>query len=192
MKIIGVMGSPRMRGNSDLLLDAALTAAAESGADCTKLVLSKLNIQACRHCGGCEKLHGEGCVQKDDMRDLYEPIRTADRIIVASPIFFMSLTAQAKAFIDRCQPFWCMKYLEKKPTSDSEHARKGLFIGVGGCDFETLFDSSRLILRSFFTILDMPDWDELTFSSVEDRGEIAQREGALQAAADAGRRLAVP
>jgi len=192
VKVIGIMGSPRMRGNTDLLLDAVLEGATGAGADCRKVVVNKLNIRPCQHCGGCERLHGEGCVQKDDMTDLYEPLRTADRIVVASPMFFMSLTAQAKTVIDRCQPFWCMKYIEKKPTSDSEHPRKGLFIGVGGCGFETLFDSSRLIMRSVFAILDVGEWDELTFRSIEGRGEIADHATALTDALEAGKRLAMP
>ena len=189
MRVLGIMGSPRLRGNSDLLLDAALDAARETGADCQKVVLSKLAIRGCQHCGGCERTRGERCVQQDEMQNLYEPLRGADRIIVASPMFFMSLTGQTKVMIDRCQPFWVLKYREGKPVGQSEHPRRGLFLGVGGCDFKTLFDSSRLILQSFFTILDVGQWDELTYRSVEHRGEIAQHPAALAEAAEAGRRL---
>ncbi|MBM3501674.1 MAG: flavodoxin family protein [Armatimonadetes bacterium] len=191
MKVLGLMGSPRLRGNSDLLLDAALAGAEAQGAECRKVLLSKLDLAPCRHCDGCTRTQGT-CVVQDEMQPLYEPLRTADRILIASPVFFMSLTAQTKMMIDRCQPFWVMKYLAKTPVAQSEHPRKGLYLGVGGCDFSTLFDSARLILRSFFTIAEVPDWEMLTFDRVEQRGEIADHPTALRDAEAAGRRLVRP
>jgi FMN-dependent NADH-azoreductase len=126
------------------------------------------------------------------MQPLYEPLRRADRIILASPTFFMSLSAQAKILIDRCQPFWVLKYVVQEPVGLSEHPRKGVYLGVGGCDFRTLFDSARLILRSFFTIAEVPDWEMLTYQPVEERGEIAEHPTALQEAEAAGRRFGLP
>jgi multimeric flavodoxin WrbA len=191
MRVLGIMGSPRIGGNSDLLLDACLQGASEAGADCRKVVLNRLDIRPCQHCDGCTRTKGS-CVVQDDMQSLYEPLRASDRIVIASPVFFMSLTAQTKAMIDRCQPFWVLKYLAKQPVAQSEHERRGLYLGVGGCDFKTLFDSARLILRSFFTIAEVPEWDMLTYSSVEHRGEIKGHPTALREAAEAGRRLASP
>jgi len=189
MRVLGIMGSPRLRGNSDLLLDAALQGAEAEGAECRKVVLEKLNIHPCRHCDGCTRTEGQ-CVVRDDMQTLYEPLRTADRVIIAAPTFFMSLSAQTKIMIDRCQPFWVLKYLVQAPVAQSEHPRKGLYLGVGGCDLKTLFDSARIILRSFFAIAELPEWDMLTFAPVEHRGEIAQHPTALKEAEQAGRRLA--
>ena len=191
MRVLGIMGSPRIGGNSDLLLDAALEAASAEGAECRKVALNKLNIRPCQHCDGCTRTHGS-CVVQDDMQPLYEPLRTSDRIIIASPVFFMSLTAQTKTMIDRCQPFWVLKYVAQEPVAQSEHERRGLYLGVGGCEFKTLFDSARLILRSFFTIAEVPDWDMLTFNPVEHRGEIKDHPTALDEAREAGRRLARP
>jgi len=189
MKVLGIMGSPRMGGNSDLLLDATLKGAEAEGADCQKVILQKLDIRPCRHCDGCTRTQGR-CVVQDEMQTLYEPLRTADCIVIASPTFFMSLTAQTKMMIDRCQPFWVMKYVAKAPVAQSEHPRKGLYLGVGGCDFKTLFDSARIILRSFFTIAEVPEWEMVTFDSIEHRGEIAEHPTALREAEEAGRRLA--
>jgi hypothetical protein len=184
-----MMGSPRIGGNSDLLLDAVLQAAAEEGADCQKVVLNRMEIKPCQHCDGCTRTKGR-CVVEDEMQSLYDPLRAADRIVLAAPVFFMSLPAQAKAMIDRCQPFWVVKYLVGQPTAQSEHERRGLYLGVGGCDFRTLFDSARLILRAWFTILDVPQWDVLTYHPVERRGQIKQHPTALAEAAEAGGRLA--
>ncbi len=189
MQVLGIMGSPRIGGNSDLLLDAALRGAEAEGAECRKVVLQRLTVSPCRHCDGCTRTQGR-CVVQDDMQTLYEPLRTADRIIIASPTFFMSLTAQTKMMIDRCQPFWVMKYVAKRPVGQSRYPRKGLYLGVGGCDFKTLFDSARIILRSFFAIAEVPEWLMLTYHSVERRGEIADHPTALRDAEEAGRRLA--
>jgi NADPH-dependent FMN reductase len=189
MKVLGLMGSPRIRGNSDLLLDAALGAAEQAGAECRKFVLNRMDIKPCQHCEGCTRTRGH-CVVEDEMQTLYEPLRTADRIVLAAPTFFMSLSAQAKIAIDRCQPFWVVKYLLRQPTAAAEHERRGLYLGVGGCDFRTVFDSARLILRSWFAVLDVPKWDMLTFNPVEHRGEIASHPTALTEAAEAGSRLA--
>ncbi len=189
MKVLGIMGSPRIGGNSDTLLDALMQAAAEEGAECRKVVLNRMEIRPCQHCDGCTRTKGQ-CAVEDEMQTLYEPLRTADRIILAAPVFFMSLPAQAKAMIDRCQPFWVVKYLVRQPTAQSEHERRGLYLGVGGSDFKSLFDSARLILRAWFTTLDVPQWDMLTYHLVERRGEIKQHPTALGEAAEAGRRLA--
>ncbi len=189
MRFLGIMGSPRIGGNSDLLLDACLEAASGEGAGCQKVVLNRLDLRPCQHCGGCTRTEGS-CVVQDDMQPLYEPLRASDRIVIASPVFFMSLTAQTKTMIDRCQPFWVLKYLVKQPVAHSEHERRGLYLGVGGCDFKTLFDSARIILRSFFTIAEVPEWDMLTYSPVEHRGEIKEHATALDEAGEAGRKLA--
>jgi len=191
MKVLGIMGSPRLRGNSDLLLDAALQGAESAGGECTKVVLQKLSLAPCRHCEGCTRTEGS-CVVQDEMQALYEPLRTADRLIIASPTFFMSLPAQLKMMIDRCQPFWVLKYIVKAPVAQSEHPRRGLYLGVGGCDFATLWDSARIILRSFFTIAEVPKWDMLTYENVEHRGEIAEHPTALRDAEEAARNLALP
>jgi FMN-dependent NADH-azoreductase len=189
MTVLGLMGSPRIRGNSDLLLDAALAGAVEGGAECRTVVLNRLSITACQHCEGCTRTQGQ-CVIEDEMQSLYEPLRTADRVILAAPAFFMSLPAQTKMLIDRCQPLWVIKYLVKKPVTLAEHERRGLYLGVGGCDFRTAFESARLILRAWFAILDVPQWDMLTYNPVETRGEIKRHPTALSEATEAGRKLA--
>jgi multimeric flavodoxin WrbA len=104
MKVIAFSGSPRKDGNTDLLLREAVKGVESSGISVKTFILNLMNIKPCQNCGGCEKT-GE-CIIKDDMEEIYREIRTADRIILASPIFFFSVSAQTKAMIDRCQSFW--------------------------------------------------------------------------------------
>ena len=99
MKILGVSGSPCKDGNTVTLLNEALNAAKAEGADVELYSVSGKNIQPCDGCWGCRQT-GK-CHIKDDMQDLYDKMLTADGIIFGTPIYFWSMTAQAKAIMDR-------------------------------------------------------------------------------------------
>ena len=101
MKVLGILGSPRVGGNSDILLDQALTGAKEAGAVVEKIVLSRKKIAGCLDCGKCNE---EGiCVIKDDMQKIQKKMLEADAIIHSVPLYFWAMTAQMKAYLDR----WC-------------------------------------------------------------------------------------
>ncbi len=104
MHVLGIMGSPRVGGNSDLLLEQALKGAAEKGARTEKIVLNENRIHGCNDCMGCNETGI--CVIDDDMHAILEKVREADYIIHAAPIYFWSMTSQMKAYIDR----WCSLY----------------------------------------------------------------------------------
>ena len=99
MKIIGILGSSRKRGNSDVLLDIALKEAKGLGAKVSKIPLSGKSIAPCDGCGKCQK--SGKCVVKDDMHDIYQKMLEADGILWATPIYFWSMTGQTKIVMDR-------------------------------------------------------------------------------------------
>ncbi|MFW6103085.1 MAG: flavodoxin family protein, partial [Chloroflexota bacterium] len=101
MYVLGLMGSPRRDGNTEILLDAALSAAEAEGAHTRKVVVSTLDMRPCLELYHCA-VDGT-CSLRDDMTPLYDELIAADRIVLASPIFFYGLTSQAKAVVDRCQ-----------------------------------------------------------------------------------------
>ncbi|MDH4100500.1 MAG: flavodoxin family protein [Nitrospirota bacterium] len=170
MHVIGILGSPRLKGNTDILLDAYLAGAREAGAKTEKVVLNKLDYVPCQGCGGCDKTGR--CVHKDDVYDLYERFRTASQIIIASPIYFMGITAQTKAMIDRCQANWAEKHLLKKPVADIAGPRWGVFISTGGTSNDFIFSPSRTILKAFFSTLDVIYKQEFVFPGIDHQGEI--------------------
>lgn len=185
MKVLGIMGSPRMKGNTDLLLDEALKGAQSQGAEVEKLVVDRLNISPCREYNAC--LRDGNCVIRDDMDDVYPKLLQADVVIVASPMFFYALTSQLKALIDRCQALWARKYvLDIGPPNSS---RKGAFIGVGATKGARLFDGSRLTLKYFFQAIGVEYVDDLLLRGVDKRGEIEQHPTALTDAFELGKRL---
>jgi multimeric flavodoxin WrbA len=145
------MGSPRIKGNTDLLLDEALKGAQSQGVGVEKIVVDKLKIAPCKEYLGCFK--DGNCVIRDDMDSIYSKLLEADGIIVASPMFFYSVPAQLKALIDRCQALWARRHILH---SLPEKTRKGAFIAVGATKGKRLFDGSILTIKYFFEALGAP------------------------------------
>ncbi len=179
------MGSPRIKGNTDLLLDEALKGAQSQRAKTEGLIVDKLKIAPCREYYGC--LRDGNCVIRDDMDDIYPKLLGADAIIIASPIFFYGLTAQLKALVDRSQALWARKYILKQHLPD--YGRKGAFIAVGATSGERLFDGSILTVKYFFQTIGVTYVDELLIRGVDKRGEIKEHPKALSDAFELGRRL---
>ena len=185
MKVLGIMGSPRIKGNTDLLLDQALSGAQSQGAEIEKIKVDKLTITPCKEYYGCER--DGNCVIRDDMDSIYAKLLEADVVIVASPMFFYGITGQLKAFIDRCQALWIRKHVLKQKLTSSE--RKGVFIGVGATQGKQLFDGSILIMKYFFDAIGATYTDELLVRGVDKKGEIKQHPTALTDAYELGKRV---
>lgn len=100
MKVLALMGSPRKKGNTSILCDEFLRGAVEAGHETEKVNVVDKKINGCLGCGGCQR-NGGTCVQKDDMTELYEKLAAADAIVLASPLYFYTWTAQMKTVLDR-------------------------------------------------------------------------------------------
>jgi len=185
LKVLGIMGSPRIKGNTDLLLDEALKGVQSQGAEIEKIIVDKLEIAPCKEYYAC--LRDGNCVIRDDMDSIYPKLIEADRIIVASPIFFYGVTSQLKALIDRCQAIWARKYVLKQKLSDKE--RKGAFIAVGATKGKQLFDGSILVIKYFFQAIDVKYVDELLIRGVDKKAEIKEHPTALSQALELGKKL---
>jgi multimeric flavodoxin WrbA len=184
LKVLGIMGSPRIKGNTDLLLDEALRGVRDGGAEVEKLVVDKLKIAPCREYYGC--LRDGNCVIRDDMDAVYPKLLEADGVIVASPMFFYGLSAQLKALIDRCQALWARRYVLKTLT---EAGKRGAFIGVGATRGQHLFDGSILTIKYFFQAFGVRYVDELLVRGVDKKGEIKEHLAALSEAYALGERF---
>lgn len=101
-KVLIISASPRKGGNSDLLCDQFLLGAKEAGHNVEKIFLRDHKINYCLGCGVCNNTHK--CVQKDDMKALLDKMVEADVIVLATPVYFYTMDAQLKTFIDRCVP----------------------------------------------------------------------------------------
>lgn len=180
------MGSPRKGGNSDLLLDAFLTGVGEGGAVWEKISVCDLKIAPCAECLDCE-VTGE-CVIADQMEEVYQRLLTADRVVIAAPIFFYGLPAQLKALIDRCQALW---YRQRRgESSPGDQKRKGFALLVGATRGENLFAGSLLTIRYFLQSIPARLSGSLVYWEIETKGEILSRPEALEEARQAGRAFA--
>lgn len=189
LNILGIAGSPRRDGNTDRLLKRVIAGASSQGANTKTIILSELNIAPCRHCDGCIKT-GK-CVIDDDMQWIHTDLREADHVVLASPIFFMGVTAQAKSMIDRCQALWVIKYVLKIPVAiNLDRKRSGIFVSVGGTKLRNLFQPAEATVKSWFTTLDINYAGELVFSGIDENGTIALHPTALTDAFEIGQKLA--
>jgi multimeric flavodoxin WrbA len=191
LKVIGISASPRLNGNSDLLLRQALAGAESVGAQTEYLRLSDFKIAPCIECNSCYKTGR--CVVKDDYHIISAKMLDADRLIFATPIFFMTVCAQAKALIDRCQCLWAHKYVLKKPLiTAAGRDRRAMVIAVGGSKSKKTFDCIRLTMKYFFDVLDMNYAANLFVNKVEDPGQIKNHPSAMERAFALGQKLVVP
>jgi multimeric flavodoxin WrbA len=185
MKVLGIYGSPRKNGNSDLLLDKVLEGAGAAGAKIRKIYVRDLKISGCRECGGCDKT-GE-CVVQDEMKNIYPFLWDSQIIFLSSPIFFYGLPAQAKMLVDRSQAMWSKRMVEKSPEQrrSYDHGR-GYLIAVGATKGKNLFEGVQLTAKYFFDALDKSYEGGLFFRTIEGKGKIADHPSALQEAYNLG------
>jgi multimeric flavodoxin WrbA len=185
LKVLGIMGSPRLKGNTDLLLDEALKGAQSKGAEVEKIIVDKLKIAPCREYYGC--LKDGKCVIRDEMDDIYPKVLAADIVMVATPIFFYTVSAQLLQLISRCQALWARKYVLKNLDIP---VKKGAFIAVGATKGAKLFDGPKLTINYFFKAINAEYTGELLVRGVDKRGEIKDHPDSLAAAFELGKKLA--
>jgi len=188
MKVLGILGSPCLTGNTAALLDAVLEGSREEGALVERFDLARMRIGGCMECGGCDT--GFSCVQaRDDMVLVYERIRSVDAIVLASPIFFMGVTAQMKAMIDRCQCFWVERFVLKKRAYDGKRRPKGLFVSCAGGTKELVFEPALHVVKAFFSAIDYDYCGEILLGHTDDPGLEPRKKAALERARAAGKAL---
>jgi multimeric flavodoxin WrbA len=171
-----------------LLLRRALEGAESAGAQTEYIRLCDLNIGPCIECNSCYKT-GK-CSIEDDYQMLSAKMLDADRLIFAAPIFFMTVSAQAKMLIDRCQCLWAHKYVLKKPLIKAAgRDRRAMAIAVGGSKSKKMFGSIRLTMKYYFDVLDMNYAANLFVNKMEDPGQIEQHPSAMKEAFRLGREL---
>ncbi|MFC1942311.1 flavodoxin family protein [Chloroflexota bacterium] len=115
MKVLGIVGSPRKGGNTEILVEEVLASAREAGAETEIFLVADKTINGCDGCGSCFKTGM--CKIKDDMQQLYPRMEAADAIILGSPVYFHDVTAQAKAIIDRTFVYLADNILKGKVAS---------------------------------------------------------------------------
>lgn len=188
VKLCAVFGSPRRKGNTALLLKRAIEGARDAGAEVTEIVLRDKKLSPCLEIYGCK--NSGKCVIKDDFHDIVDQMLESKGVMLASPIFFYSVSAHTKMLIDRCQSLWMKKYyIDKADRKNWIPKRKGLFISLGATKGKKLFDGPLLTVRYFFDVLDMKLHKSLLYRGIDLEGEISDYPEYLEEAYQAGRDL---
>ncbi len=165
MKNLFILGSPRKNGNSETMAKAVATGILQTpDNDVENIFLNSLNIQPCQGCGGCNKT-GK-CIINDDMAELYNKIDEAHRLFMVSPIYFYSVSAQLKTFIDRCQARWARKYLLHNVQTRTIN-RSGHLLSCAATKGEKLFEGAELITHCLCDTLDIHHGTPMLIKNVE-------------------------
>jgi multimeric flavodoxin WrbA len=189
VKIIALLGSPLLNGNTAKLLDRAIQGAKDAGAEVEKIEVTNLNFRACREIFFCKE--HETCAMKDDMAGIYEKFRDIDGIIIATPVMTMGIPGMLKSFIDRFQVYFMAKYLRKKPlvTKTKRKSRLGLYLGISGMNVPYVFDGAKLTIHAFFDIIDVKYWDDLLIRDMDTIQDLTKQPEFMEEAYRKGREM---
>lgn len=173
MKVLALNGSPRKGGNTDVLLAAVIQGVEKGGNEVEVVRLNKLTFRGCQNCGGCDETGV--CILEDDLAPLYDKVLTIKKFIIASPIYFYGVTAQAKAFIDRMQALWNRKrLLKEKGEWQADPERKGFFVSVGATKGDKLFDGAVLTVKYAYDAMDVHYAEDVLVRGIDKKGEMEQ------------------
>lgn len=178
MLVLGLQGSPRKQGNTDFLLRAFMQAVEREGARTYIVRVCDKHIIPCRECGICEE-KGFCPIQDDMAPEIYPLLRSADVIVMATPIFFYGTPAQLKALIDRCQVLWARRYRLKLHDPADNH-RRGYLLALGATKGKNLFKGVELTARYFFDAIGARFDGCLTYRRIENCGDMAMHPTVLQ------------
>ncbi len=188
-RITAIYGSPRLEGNTATLLRRAVEGARGQGAAVEEIFLRDLKMSPCLEIYGCKR-DGE-CAIRDDFQRVRDAILAADGIMLASPIFFYSVSAQVKILMDRFQSQWVKKHwIEGLPMGRSRAVRKGLLLAAGATQGRKLFDGALLSVKYFFDVLDTELWDYKLFRGLDHAEDIQAHPDFQSEARQAGAALA--
>ncbi len=113
MKVLGLIGSPRKQGNTDILVSKILEGAVVEGNQVEKIYIYNIRIEPCVDCRSC-KQGDYRCILKDDMNEVYHKLEDADVIVFGTPLYWYGPTAKMKLLLDRLRPFIASKRLRGK------------------------------------------------------------------------------
>ena len=187
-KVLILKGSPREKGNSAALADRLAAGATDAGLGVECLNLASLDIRPCDGCDLCKQRgdQGEYCVIDDDMQALYPKLLAANALVLASPIYWFTYSAQLKLCIDRWYGLWNNRndFLRGKPV--------GIILTYGDDDLYLSGGINAIhTLESMFRFLEAPIRG-MVYGTAMDPGDVLKNPGLMQAAYNLGRKLAEP
>jgi len=182
MKVIGVSGSPRKKGNTEFLIQLALDEIRKEGIDTEIITLANKTINPCNACMACKKDKNR-CVIEDDFEPMFLKMREADGLILGTPVYFGSATPNIKSFMDRTG-YVCRQgenFFYRKVGAPIVVARRA------GQNFTLAQLTFFLLLMGMIVVPGSPYW---TFGFGRDIGEVKKDSEAIESISNLGRNMA--
>jgi multimeric flavodoxin WrbA len=182
-RVLVILGSPRRKGNSSTLASRISRGARSAGARVETVYLQGLKISPCRGCDTCKKDDSKGCAIKDDMQGIYPKLIAADAWVIASPVYWFTVSAQTKMFMDRCyaltayakNPFAGKRIAIAMSYGDSDPVRSGCVNALRTFQDAYRYTRSKIV--------------GMVYGSATKAGEIEHDEALMREAEDLGKRL---
>lgn len=169
-KIVILVGSMRKGGNTDLLAQSFAEGASKNNT--VELVsVADYSINPCIGCNSCFTRENNLCFQNDDMIEIYDKLRNADIVAVASPVYFYGISAQLKAVIDRLHT----------PMRNEFHIKKLALLLVGAAELPELFDPIKMQYQLILNFFHLEDLGMVLVRGVEDKGDIMKTDALKEA-----------
>ena len=169
-RIVVLVGSMRKGGNTDLLAQSFADVASKN--NIVELVsVADYNINPCVGCNSCFTREGNQCFQNDDMPAIYDKLRNADIVVVASPVYFYGISAQLKAVIDRLHT----------PMRNGFRIKTLALLLVGAATLPELFDPIKLQYQLILNFFHLEDAGMILVRGVKDKGDIKKTEALKEA-----------
>jgi len=179
-RVLALVGSPRVGGNTDILVDEVLRGAKEVGALVEKVYLDRCMIGPCHACNACEDTGV--CFQRDDMDELLDRMKRSDVWVLATPVYWWGATAQFKQFLDR----WYAPWHGAEPKEVFENRRIVVVVTLGDSSIATA-DPTLEMFRRALSYIGLDLVATVVAPGVYALGDASARTDLLQKARAAGR-----
>lgn len=169
-KVVVLVGSMRKGGNTDLLAQAFVEGASKNNV-VEVVSVADYNINPCIGCNSCFEREGNKCFQNDDMPKVYEKLREADMVVIASPVYFYGISAQLKAIVDRLHT----------PMRNEFQIKKLALILVGAASLPELFDAIQLQYQLILNFFQLENAGMVLVEGAKDKGDVKNGDGLKEA-----------
>ncbi|WP_446787308.1 flavodoxin family protein [Macellibacteroides fermentans] len=179
-RVLGVVGSPRRNGNTQLLVQGILDGAMEAGAEADMIRLGDISVKECDGCHTCWK--GKDCVKGDDMNPIYRKISESDILVFGTPVYWYGPTGLMKCFLDRFVFFNC------PPNRPLVRGKRAILVVPFEETDEAVAHPLIAMFQRSFSYLEIDLYDKMLVSGLTRKGEVKEREGCIEKANELGRR----
>ena len=189
MKVVCLLGSPRVRGNSEQLAEEIMIPLQEKGAEIKSYHLNKLTYKGCQACMAC-KTKQDTCILKDELTEVMNEVKEAEVLILASPVYYGDVTGQMKCFIDRTFEYLVPDYITAEVPSRLPVGKRCAVVLVQGAPSEAQFSDVFPRYKGFLDWYGFSEVHEVRACGVHAKGSVKENEEVLKRAKTVGKALA--